>query len=65
LPLFSALLMQRKASANEFIRTMVAVGTFYLQKLGWKFFSILIYSLLTALNTLLLNICCSNTLLFS
>ena len=24
--------MQRKASANEFIRTMVAVGTFYLQK---------------------------------
>jgi hypothetical protein len=24
--------MQRKASANEFIRTMVAVGNFYLQK---------------------------------
>ena len=31
LPLFSALLMQRSASASEFIRTMVAVGTFYLQ----------------------------------
>ena len=31
LPLFSALLMQRKASAREFIRTMVAVGSFYLK----------------------------------
>ena len=34
LPLFSALLMQRRASAREFIRTMVAVGTFYLQTIN-------------------------------
>jgi hypothetical protein len=33
LPLFSALLMQRSASASEFIRTMAA-ASFYLQGCG-------------------------------